>query len=171
MKKSIFILLMLFGVGASANAQKCALIDMEYILGNIPAYERANEQLEQVSKQWQGEIEKIAEEGKAMYKNYQSQIASLSEVQRGKKEEEIVAKEKSAADLRRKYFGPEGELNKKRESLLQPIQDKIYNAVKEIATQRGYAVVLDRASASSIIFASPNIDISNEVLARLGYSN
>ncbi|MGP1623611.1 OmpH family outer membrane protein [Bacteroides heparinolyticus] len=171
MKKSLFILLMLFVVGASANAQKFALIDMEYILGNIPAYERANEQLEQVSKQWQGEIEKIAEEAKAMYKNYQSQIASLSEVQRGKKEEEIVAKEKSAADLRRKYFGPEGELNKKRESLLQPIQDKIYNAVKEIATQRGYAVVLDRASASSIIFASPNIDISNEVLARLGYSN
>ncbi|AVM57708.1 hypothetical protein C3V43_08020 [Bacteroides heparinolyticus] len=171
MKKSLFILLMLFVVGASANAQKFALIDMEYILGNIPAYERANEQLEQVSKQWQGEIEKIAEEAKAMYKNYQSQTASLSEVQRGKKEEEIVAKEKSAADLRRKYFGPEGELNKKRESLLQPIQDKIYNAVKEIATQRGYAVVLDRASASSIIFASPNIDISNEVLARLGYSN
>lgn len=171
MKKSFFILLMLFVVGASANAQKFALIDMEYILGNIPAYERANEQLEQVSKQWQGEIEKIAEEAKAMYKNYQSQTASLSEVQRGKKEEEIVAKEKSAADLRRKYFGPEGELNKKRESLLQPIQDKIYNAVKEIATQRGYAVVLDRASASSIIFASPNIDISNEVLARLGYSN
>ncbi|MCF0255493.1 OmpH family outer membrane protein [Bacteroides heparinolyticus] len=171
MKKSLFILLMLFVVGASANAQKFALIDMEYILGNIPAYERANEQLEQVSKQWQGEIEKIAEEAKAMYKNYQSQIASLSEVQRGKKEEEIVAKEKSAADLRRKYFGPEGELNKKRESLLQPIQDKIYNAVKEIATQRGYAVVLDRASASSIIFASPNIDISNEVLAKLGYSN
>lgn len=171
MKKSLFILLMLFVVGASANAQKFALIDMEYILGNIPAYERANEQLEQVSKQWQGEIEKIAEEAKAMYKNYQSQIASLSEVQRGKKEEEIVVKEKSAADLRRKYFGPEGELNKKRESLLQPIQDKIYNAVKEIATQRGYAVVLDRASASSIIFASPNIDISNEVLAKLGYSN
>ncbi len=171
MKKSLFILLMLFVVGASANAQKFALIDMEYILGNIPAYERANEQLEQVSKQWQGEIEKIAEEAKAMYKNYQSQIASLSEVQRGKKEEEIVAKEKSAADLRRKYFGPEGELNKKRESLLQLIQDKIYNAVKEIATQRGYAVVLDRASASSIIFASPNIDISNEVLAKLGYSN
>ncbi|AVM52995.1 periplasmic chaperone for outer membrane proteins Skp [Bacteroides zoogleoformans] len=171
MKKSLFILLMLFAVGAAANAQKFALIDMEYILRNIPAYERANEQLEQVSKQWQAEIEKMAEETKALYKNYQSQIASLSEAQRGKKEEEIVAREKSAAELRRKYFGPEGELSKKRESLLQPIQDKIYNAVKEIASQRGYAVVLDRASASSIIFASPNIDISNEVLAKLGYSN
>lgn len=171
MKKSLFILLMLFAVGAAANAQKFALIDMEYILRNIPAYERANEQLEQVSKQWQAEIEKMAEETKALYKNYQSQIASLSEAQRGKKEEEIVAREKSTAELRRKYFGPEGELSKKRESLLQPIQDKIYNAVKEIASQRGYAVVLDRASASSIIFASPNIDISNEVLAKLGYSN
>ena len=87
------------------------------------------------------------------------------------KEEEIVAKEKSAAELRRKYFGPEGELFKKREALMQPIQDEIYEAVKAISTQKGYAVVVDRASASSIIFASPNIDISNEVLAKLGYSN
>ena len=107
--------------------------------------------LEQASRQWQSEVEKISEEAKTLYKNYQSQIASLSETQRGKKEEEIVAKEKSAAELRRKYFGPEGELYKKRESLMQPIQDEIYNAVKEIATQNGYAVVVDRASASSII--------------------
>ena len=172
MKKSLFILFMLFAAGVTtAYAQKFALIDMEYILGHIPAYERANEQLEQMSKQWQSEVEKISEEAKAMYKNYQSQIASLSETQRGKREEEIVAKEKSAAELRRKYFGPEGELGKKRESLLQPIQDMIYKAVKEVATQRGYAVVADRASASSIIFASPGIDVSNEVLARLGYSN
>ncbi len=154
MKKSLLILFTLFAVSTTASAQKFALIDMEYILENIPAYERANEQLEQVSRQWQSEVEKISEEAKTLYKNYQSQIASLSETQRGKKEEEIVAKEKSAAELRRKYFGPEGELYKKRESLMQPIQDEIYNAVKEIATQNGYAVVVDRASASSIIFAS-----------------
>lgn len=171
MKKSLLILFTLFAVSITANAQKFALIDMEYILENIPAYERANEQLEQASRQWQSEVEKISEEAKTLYKNYQSQIASLSETQRGKKEEEIVAKEKSAAELRRKYFGPEGELYKKRESLMQPIQDEIYNAVKEIATQNGYAVVVDRASASSIIFASPSIDVSNEVLAKLGYSN
>ena len=171
MKKSLLILFTLFAVSITANAQKFALIDMEYILENIPAYERANEQLEQASRQWQSEGEKISEEAKTLYKNYQSQIASLSETQRGKKEEEIVAKEKSAAELRRKYFGPEGELYKKRESLMQPIQDEIYNAVKEIATQNGYAVVVDRASASSIIFASPSIDVSNEVLAKLGYSN
>ena len=133
MKKSLLILFTLFAVSITANAQKFALIDMEYILENIPAYERANEQLEQASRQWQSEVEKISEEAKTLYKNYQSQIASLSETQRGKKEEEIVAKEKSAAELRRKYFGPEGELYKKRESLMQPIQDEIYNAVKEIA--------------------------------------
>ena len=166
MKKSLLILFTLFAVSITAGAQKFALIDMEYILENIPAYERANEQLEQSSRQWQSEVEKISEEAKTLYKNYQSQIASLSETQRGKKEEEIVAKEKSAAD-----FGPEGELYKKRESLMQPIQDEIYNAVKEIATQNGYAAVVDRASASSIIFASPSIDVSNEVLAKLGYSN
>lgn len=171
MKKSLFILLALLAIGMTARAQEYALIDMEYILKNIPAYERANQQLEQSSKLWQSEVEKISEEAKTLYKNYQSQIASLSEAERGKKEEEIVAKEKSAADLRRKYFGPEGELYKKRESLMQPIQDEIYEAVKEIATERGYAMVIDRASASSIIFALPDIDISNEVLARLGYAN
>ena len=171
MKKSLFILVTLLAIGMTAQAQEYALIDMEYILKNIPAYENANQQLEQASRQWQSEVEKISEQAKTLYQNYQSQIASLSETQRGKREEEIVAKEKSAADLRRKYFGPEGELYKKRESLMQPIQDAIYEAVKEIATRKGYAMVIDRASASSIIFALPDIDISNEVLAKLGYAN
>ena len=171
MKKSVLFIILLFAVGMTAQAQKFALIDMEYILKNIPAYERANEQLAQSSQVWQSEVEKISEEAKTMYKEYQSKIATLSEEQRGKREEAIVAKEKSAADLRRQYFGPEGELYKKRESLMKPIQDEIYNAVKEIATQKGYAVVVDRASASSVIFATPSIDVSNEVLAKLGYSN
>ena len=171
MKKSVLFIMMLFTISLTASAQKFALIDMEYILKNIPAYERANEQLNQASKKWQSEVEKVAEEAKTLYKNYQSEAVFLSEEQKGKKEEAIVAKEKEAAELRRTYFGPEGELFKKRESLMQPIQDEIYNAVKEIATQNGYAVVVDRASASSIIFASPSIDVSNEVLAKLGYSN
>ena len=175
-------MILLFAVGMTASAQKFALIDMEYILKNIPAYERANEQLNQASKKWQSEVEKVAEEAKTLYKNYQSEAVFLSEEQKGKKEEAIVAKEKEAAELRilylrmqaefrRTYFGPEGELFKKRESLMQPIQDEIYNAVKEISEQKGYSVVVDRASATSIIFASPRIDISNEVLEKLGYSN
>ncbi len=171
MKKSLLILFTLFAVSITAGAQKFALIDMEYILENIPAYERANEQLEQASRQWQSEVEKISEEAKTLYKNYQSQIASLSETQRGKKEEEIVAKEKSAAELRRKYFGPEGELAKMRDKLITPIQDDIYEAVKAISQQHGYDMVIDRASATGIIFANPRIDISDEILRKLGYSN
>lgn len=171
MKKNLLITVLIFLVGLTANAQKFALIDMEYILKNIPAYERANEQLNQISKKWQSEVEAIALEAQTLYKNYQSEAVFLSEEQKTKKEEEIVGKEKEAQELKRKYFGPEGELYKKRESLMAPIQDEIYTAVKEISDTKGYTVIVDRASAASIIYASPKIDISNEVLVKLGYSN
>lgn len=171
MKKNLLITVLFCLVGLTANAQKFALIDMEYILKNIPAYERANEQLNQLSKKWQSEVEAMALEAQTLYKNYQSEAVFLSEEQKTKKEEEIVAKEKEAQELKRKYFGPEGELYKKRESLMAPIQDEIYIAVKEISDAKGYTVVIDRASAASIIYASPKIDISNEVLVKLGYSN
>lgn len=110
-------------------------------------------------------------EAEALYKEYQKASASLSAAQKTQREEAIVAKEKEAAELRKKYFGPEGEMAKKQEALITPIQDKIYEAVKQISEQKGYAAVVDRGSAQSIIFASPSIDISNEVLSRLGYSN
>ena len=171
MMKRIAILLVALAGFVGANAQKFALIDMEYILKNIPAYERANEQLNQLSKKWQSEVEAIALEAQTLYKNYQSEAVFLSEEQKTKKEEEIVGKEKEAQELKRKYFGPEGELYKKRESLMAPIQDEIYAAVKEISDTKGYTMVIDRASAASIIYASPKIDISNEVLVKLGYSN
>lgn len=171
MRKSVLLMTLLLAVSMTASAQKFALIDMEYILNTIPAYESANEQLNQVSKQWQSEVEKVATEAQTLYKNYQSAAASLSDAQKRQREDAIVAKEKEAAELRRKYFGPEGELFKMRENLMQPIQDEIYNAVKEISEEKNYSVVVDRASATSIIFASPRIDISNEVLVKLGYSN
>lgn len=158
-------------VSTSAMAQKFALVDMDYILKNVPAYERANEQLNQVSKKWQAEVEAITTEAQTLYKNYQSEAVFLSEEQKVKSEEAIVAKEKAAAELKKKYFGPEGELYKKRESLMAPIQDEIYGAVKDISEQKGYSLILDRASDVGIIFASPKIDISNEVLAKLGYAN
>ncbi len=169
MRKILMILLVL--VSANAMAQKFALVDMEYILKNVPAYERANEQLNQVSKKWQAEVDALTTEAQTLYKNYQSEAVFLSEEQKTKAEENIVAKEKEAAELKKKYFGPEGELYKKRESLMAPIQDEIYNAVKEISDQKGYSLILDRASDAGIIFASPKIDISNEVLAKLGYVN
>lgn len=145
---------------------------MEYLLSNIPAYERANEQLNQVSKKWQAEVEALNTEASTMYKNYQNEVVFLSQEQKKKKQEAIMAKEKQAADLKRKYFGPEGELFKKRTSLITPIQDEIYNAVKDVADQRGYSLVIDRSSSTSgIIYGSPKVDISNEVLAKLGYGN
>ena len=117
-----------------ANAQKFALIDMEYILKNIPAYERANEQLNQVSKKWQAEVEALNTEASTMYKNFQNEVVFLSQEQKKARQEAIMNKEKEASELKRKYFGPEGELFKKRQSLMSPIQDEIYNAVKEIFT-------------------------------------
>ena len=154
----------------TANAQKYALIDMEYILKNVPAYERANEQLNQVSKKWQAEVVALNIEASTMYKNYQNEVVFLSQEQKKAKQEAIMNKEKEASELKKKYFGPEGELFKKREALMGPIQEEIYNAVKEVSDLRGYSLVLDRASNSGIIFGSPKIDISNEVLKKLGYS-
>ena len=169
MKKFILMAVMLVA-SLSMHAQKYALVDMEYILSHVPAYERANEQLNQVSKKWQAEVEALNTEASTMYKNYQNEVVFLSQEQKKAKQEEIMKKEKEASDLKRKYFGPEGELFKKRESLMSPIQDEIFNAAKEISELRGYSMVLDRASNAGIVFASPKIDISNEVLDKLGYS-
>ena len=170
MKRILLLIVLSLGLGLNLRAQKFALIDMEYILSNIPAYERANEQLNQTSKAWQAEVEAINTTAQTLYKNYQNEIVFLSEAQKKEREQAIVDKEKEAAELKKKYFGPEGELFKKRQSLIEPIHDEIYNAVKAIATTRGFQLILDRASDSGIIFASPTIDISNEVLAKLGYS-
>lgn len=161
----------MLAVAFTASAQKFALVDMEYILKNIPAYERANEQLTQVAKKWQAEVDALNTEAQTMYKNYQNEVVFLSHEQKKERQEAIMNKEKEASELKRKYFGPEGELFKKRTSLMTPIQEEIYNAVKDIADLRGYSLILDRASDTSIIFGSPKIDISNEVLSKLGYSN
>lgn len=171
MKKVMLATLLLMLCTCTLSAQKFALIDMEYILSNIPAYEQANQQLEQASKQFQQTVEAKAQEAEVLYKAYQKASASMSAAQRTQKEEAIVQKEREAAELRKQYFGPEGEMVQKQEALITPIQDQIYEAVKQIAQQQGYAAIIDRSSAQSIIFASPSIDISNEVLAKLGYSN
>lgn len=172
MKRKLFLLVALVGLCLSSSAQKFALVDMSYIMSNIPAYERANEQLNQVSKKWQSEVEAIDNQAKTLYKNYQNEVMFLSESQKKEREQAIVNKEKEASELKKKYFGPQGELYKKRVALVEPIQDEIYNAIKGIAQSKGFQLILDRASETAgIIFASPAIDISNEVLTKLGYSN
>lgn len=170
MKRIILLFALFVGIACGSYAQKFALIDMEYILKNISSYETAQEQIEVMSQKWQAEVEKAQQDIKSMYKSYQSDLVFLSADQKTKRENEIVEKERNLQELNRTYFGPEGELFKKREALIKPIQDEIYNAIKEIADVKGYQLVIDRSSAESVIFASPRIDISNEVLAKLGYS-
>ena len=170
MKKVLLIAGLVVSSVLASHAQRFALIDMEYILKNIPAFEMANEQLNSISKKWQAEVDAVQQESQNLFKAYQADLVFLSPEMKSQRETAIIAKEKEAQDLKRKYFGQDGELFKKRQSLIKPIQDEIYNAVKQISEEKGYAVVIDRASASSIIFASPQIDVSNDVLAKLGYS-
>ncbi len=171
MKKILLTLAIVVAACFGASAQKFALVDMEYILKQVPSYEMANEQLRQLSLRWQKEVEAVSRDAAALYKKYLSDKVFLTEEQVKKREEEIVAKEKEASELRYKYFGPEGELYKKRQTLMKPIQDDVYNAVKKLSEERGYQCIFDRASSANIVYASPRIDVSNEVLAKLGYSN
>lgn len=163
------LLLLLLFLPLSSYAQKFAVLDMAYILKNIPAYERAGEQLNQVSKKWQAEVEALTLKAQTMYKNYQNEVVFLSQEQKKARQDAIMEKEKEAAELKKKYFGPEGELFKKRTALMTPIQEEIYNAVKDIAELRGYQMVLDKTGNSGVIYGSPKADISNEVLQKLGY--
>lgn len=170
MKKIFVTLLLVIGSCLAANAQKFALVDMEYILRNVPAYEMASEQLNQISQRFEKEVNDMMAEVETMYKNYKSDKVFLTPEQQQARETEIVTKEKEVSDLRYKYFGNEGELYKKRQSLMKPIQEEVYEAIKAVAQEKGYQVIFDRASSQSIVFASPKIDISNDVLAKLGYA-
>ncbi len=151
-------------------AQKTAVayVDMTYILKNIPQYESANEQLTMISRRWQKEVEALNHEAQVLAKDYQTEQIFLSDDMKKKRQEEILAKEKEANELKHKYFGPEGELFKKRESLIKPIQDEIYVVIQEIAQEKRYDVVRDRSADPSLIYMSNKLDISDQVLERLG---
>ena len=170
MKRISLLAITLLCCTVGAMAQKWALVDMEYILKNIPAYESASQQLEQSSKKWQKEIDALNTEATNLMNNYKSEMVFLTDEQKKEKEKEIIAKETEAKELKRKYFGNDGELYKKRESLMKPIQEEIYNAIKDIAEAKKYMRVDDRASSPSILFANPAVDISDEVLTKLGYA-
>ncbi len=167
MKKILFFLVMLTA-GQMVSAQKYVFVDSEYILKNIPAYEAANEQLSQLSAGWQKEVEAMFKEVSALYDSYQTENVFLSNEMKKKKENEIIEKEKKAKAIQNKYFGQEGELFKKREALIQPIQDDIYNAILEIAGEKSYAAVFDKASGIGVMYSDPKYDISDVVLERLG---
>ncbi len=167
MKKLLVILISLFSL--NSYAQKFAFIDSEYILNNIPTYKAAQDELDKYSQQWQKEVEAKYAEIDEMYKKYQAEKVLLTEDMKSKREEEIVVKEKAVKDLQKKYFGKDGDLFKKRESLVKPIQDEIYTAVKDIAADGGFAVVFDTSNGGNIMFSDPKYDKSDQVLQKLGY--
>jgi outer membrane protein len=174
MKKylSIAILTLVFTLGAvlssNAQSQKNAFVDTEYILDNIPEYHDAQDELDEWSAKWQKEIETLYNEIKALYKKYQAEKVLLPDDIKKEREDEIVKKEAQMKDLQKKYFGPEGELFKKRQELVQPIQEKIYNAIEELAQENHYTFVFDKAGGMTILYGNPKYDISDDVLDKVG---
>lgn len=169
--KRFLLLVAVILCGNASFAQKYAYVDTEYILNNIPTYNTAQKQIEQISQQYQKELEGMRAELDKIYKNYQSEAVSLSNEQKRKREDVIISKEKEYKQLQRQYFGPEGELFKKQQSLIEPIQEGIYNAIQTIATQEGYAVIFDKSSGANMVYTNPKYDLSDEVLQTLGYKN
>lgn len=164
----LLICVTLFALFINAKDASIAYIDMQYILKNLPQYETANEQLSMASKRWQKEIDEAAQEARILATNYQTEQIFLSEEMKARREQEIVEKEQEVVELKRKYFGQDGELYKKRESLLKPIQDEIYTAIQEVASEKRYDIVKDRCSDPSLIYYSSKLDISDLVLRKLG---
>jgi outer membrane protein len=167
-KLSVFMFLCLFA--GTGMAQKFAFVNTEYILKKIPSYKAAQEQIDKLAAQYQKEIEDRYAEIEKMYQDFQAEKVLLTEEMRKKREDEIITKERQTKELQMKYFGRDGMLFKKREELTKPIQDQVFNAVKEIATEGGYAVIFDEASSPNMLYTNPRYDKSEEVLQKLGYN-
>jgi outer membrane protein len=171
MRKFVIILTVLIVMAGITSAQKYAFVDTEYILNNIPSYKAAKDKLDNISEEWQKEIETKYSEIEQMYKDYQAEKVLLTDEMRRKREDQIISKEKEVKELQKNYFGQDGALFKKRQELIKPIQDEIYNAVKDIATEGGYAVIFDTSSGPTMLYTNPRYDVSDEVLEKLGYKN
>ncbi|WP_143308097.1 OmpH family outer membrane protein [Chitinophaga vietnamensis] len=168
MKKIFITAAIVLATVCAANAQRYCVIDTKYILESIPEYKDSQKKLDAVAEQWQKEIDAKFQEVDKMYKSYQAEQVMLTEELKHKREDEIVGKEKEAKDLQKKRFGYEGDLFKKREELVKPIQDKIYNAVQKLAASRMYDFVLDKSGGATVIFSDPKLDKSDEILRSLG---
>jgi outer membrane protein len=169
MKKLFFLSAMvLFGI-TNIFAQKVAYVDLDYILTNIPEYKSAQEQLDKMSVQWQKEIETRLAEVDRLYKAFQAEEVLLTQDMRKKREDEIIAKEKEAKELQKQRFGVDGDLFKKRQELVKPIQDKVYNAIKELSEKQMIAIMFNKSAELNILFANPKYDKSDEVLELMGF--
>lgn len=168
MKKIFFAALLLCFASLSVTAQRYAIIDSKYILEKLPEYKQAQQQLDETSNLWQKEIDQKSAELEKMYKNFEAEQVMLSDELKKKREDEIYNKEKELRDLQKKRFGFEGDLFRKRQELIRPIQDKVYNAVQKMATERSFDFVLDKSEGITVIFADPKLDKSDDILKSLG---
>ena len=150
------------------GGQKIVYVDSEYIMENIPEYGDAQEDLNSLSSKWQNEVKAVYDKVSEMYNKYQTEMLLLSEDQKRAREQAIIDKEQEAKNLQQQYFGPEGQLYQKRNELVQPIQEKVYTAMKEVAQTKNYAFILDLASGTSVLYANEKNDVSDEVLDQLG---
>jgi outer membrane protein len=171
MKKLALIFLFFIGSLGFGFAQKYAYVDTEYILGNIPSYKAAQEQLDKISQQYQKELETLHAELDKMYKDFQSEVVLLSADMKRRREDVIVSKEKEYKKLQRQYFGPEGDLYHKRQALIKPIQDDVFKAIQDIAEAGAYSIIFDKAGVLSIIYTNTKYYLSDQVLQKLGYKN
>lgn len=171
MKKIVLTIAGLLTLVGLATAQSYAFVDTDYILSNIPNYNASQEQLNKMSEEWQKEIEAQYAEIEKLYNDYQAERVLLSEEMRQNREDEIVNREREVKELQTSYFGQEGLLFQKRQELIQPIQDEVYEAIKDMATEEGYAVIFDSASGPVMVYFNPRYDMSDEVLQKLGYKN
>jgi outer membrane protein len=169
MKKSILIIAFALFCSMSFAQQKFAYVDSEYILDNIPEYTAAQDKLDELSVEWQKEIEDKFSEVDSLYKKFETESVLLPEDIKKKREAEIIAKEKEAKALQKQRFGKEGDLYKKRQELIKPIQDKVYNAIEELATEGTYGIIFDKSGSLTMLYSNPKLDKSDEVLDKLGY--
>jgi outer membrane protein len=168
MKKFLLIALISIFAGFAVQAQRYAIIDTKYILNKLPEYTDADKKLQEVSDQWQKEIDQKQSDLDKMYKDYDAEKFMLSDDLKKKREDELFNREKELRDLQKKRFGYQGDLFKEREKLVKPLQDKVYNAVQKIAVARGYDFILDKSEGITVIFADPKLDKSEDVLRELG---
>ena len=168
MKKLLFLACSFALFGFAASAQKYAIIDTKYILSKMPDYSAAEKKLEQLSVQWQAELDTMQSALDRMYKNYDAEQYMLSDELKKKREDELFNKEKDLRDMQKKRFGYEGDLFKERQRLVKPIQDKVYNAVQKLAVARGYDFILDKSEGITVIFADSKLDKSEDILRELG---
>lgn len=167
LKKGMALLGFLLFLSFSVSAQRIAIVDVNRILENSKEYQAAQQELDQIAAKWRQDIAQEYDKIKGLYNRYQAEQVLLSDEARRQREEEIMAREKDVRDLQKNYFGPEGELFKRRQDLVRPIQDKVYKAIEDYANDRGYDLVLDKSSAAGIIFNKPDFDKTDEILQRL----